>query len=185
MNDLEAYIRQHSAEADAAEPPVGHERRFQQRLNQGNTSTPWYRPMIGAAAIILVLLTAIQWSESEHTTPMAPEATMAEEASMPLHQVSHAMEEVEAFYTTAVARSFEQVRAAQPDAPHAELLNQNLEKLKASYRKLEQELYYHPNDPRVLTRMIENHKLRLQLLERHLLLIQPKNEQKTPTHEST
>ena len=57
MNDLEKYIRDHAAEFDTAEPPIGHKVRFGWKLFLRNALArpAWALALAACAAALLVL----------------------------------------------------------------------------------------------------------------------------------
>lgn len=181
MKDIENLIRENRPEWDQHDPPAGHERRFKQRLNQGQSTGTWQRSMTAGIAVALLVLVTINFFDGSE----ASVAPAIEHASTEAPAVPDEIKEVEHFYTTQVNRSMERIESIATPGYSQESLLENLERLEASSKQLQQALEQHPNDARILARLIENYKLRLQLTERHLMLIETRNDTKTTTHENS
>ncbi len=176
MSNLEEEIRKNRSAFDDTEPPKGHRARFEKRLE--NPQKPaWKRSWYWVAAAVIALFVVIRVVDRE-PQPIAEQPVV--ESKMTLAEHSQKMAEVEAYFTGQIESTYQLVQlTSEEHNGHMDLLIQHLTELEKDYEKLKLELFRQPGDQRILNRMIENYRLRLNLLEWHLnqLNQSPKNTQ--------
>jgi hypothetical protein len=75
MNDLEKYIRDHAAEFDTAEPPIGHKARFGWKLFLRNAfARQAWVPAFALACVAALLVLIIRPGDPLHGVSRSPEA---------------------------------------------------------------------------------------------------------------
>jgi hypothetical protein len=166
-DSFEKYIREHRKEFDDAEPSAKHAQLFEEKLagkpKPSSLTIIWW-----AAAAVVVLFIGINTVLST----ISPVKIAPANTNMTLSQVSSSMAQVEAFYSEEIVQSKNMLSAISNNSKELELLQVNLAGLEKQYDFLKAELAIHQGDQRIITRMIENYRMRLKMLEKHLILIQ-------------
>lgn len=166
-DSFEKYIREHRMAFDDAEPSAKHAQDFQRKLegkkSQSSLNIVWW----SAAAVVALIIgfTSVMSTFSSADPAQLP-------TSMALSDVSSSMAEVEAFYSEEINQSKDILAELSDDAGKAKTLNESLFTLEKQYDFLKSELAIHQGDQRIIMRMIENYRLRLKILEKHLIQIQ-------------
>ncbi|MCA1764047.1 MAG: hypothetical protein ABR574_13625 [Cryomorphaceae bacterium] len=163
MSELEKYIRDKRESFDEAEPVEGHEQRFLQRLERNseqkeNRGIGFWK--IAAAVVVLVAV---------GLSVLVPKFNGPEDvqyASMSLGDVSAEMAEVELYYKSELAEEYEKLNDLSKSDPEVAAHLSEIEELNKAYAELEEQLYESGNHDKVITAMIENFRLRLELLEK-------------------
>lgn len=160
MSTLEDRFKENIEPFDSEEPTPGHAERFQKRLSSRKVK-PTLRSLWMAATILAGFFVVTQLMP----TASPDEAGTVEEATMGLADISPEMAEVELYFSEQIA---EKKNSLDTSKDEASLLGEELDKLEQNYSDLKLELSKTQGDERVVRWMIENYRLRLQLLELHL-----------------
>ncbi len=179
---LDQFMRENRSEFDDPEPQAGHAFRMEERLKQMDTPTRSLMPRRWwvAAAVVAALLVWQTYSDQNVEDP--PEKTYA---GMSLSDVSPELGEVEQFYTNRLDRasaSWDNLSTEEQEL-YTPLLMQ-LEALDQDFKDLKIELEKNSGDQRVINSMIQNYRIRLELIDRHLELIELINDNKINNHEN-
>ena len=146
---------------DFEEPKGGHQERFFEKLNQGNEvvtlskKNSWWKPLSIAASIALVCVLGLQLFNQQPTieeqvVEIAPEVSETE------------------FYFASLIEEQVQLLKEEKSPETAKLVDDTLAKLselEADYKVLERELVNGGNSKMILTAMITNFQIRIDLLE--------------------
>jgi len=169
MNDeLKKYIKEHQEQLPEFSPVDGHEDRFLQRLqaeqgsgsgkSKGVENLRWIA--IAASLAILVSLGITVWQ-----LRTVPEQQMAEE-KMQLQQVSPEMKSAEEFLMAELNTKKQRADEIVASDPELQGFIDQLNQLEKDYEQLELELNTNRDNERIIAGMIQNYRLRLELLER-------------------
>jgi len=163
MSELEDYINKNKEKFSAEEPTDGHLDRFIRKLDKEEDSkrssgvTFW---RIAAAAIIMVTISV---------SVLLPRFNGPEDvqyASMSLSDVSDDLAEVEMYYQSKLEREYAELNSLSKTDPEVKSYLDELENLNELYQELEEELYTSGSHEKVVIAMIENFRLRLELIEK-------------------
>ena len=164
MDKLEEYIRSQREEFDSAEPASGHEARFLERLEgleaekKRNSGILFWRI---AAAIILLLVLAVSSLIPHFNSP-----DDVHYRATTLGDVSDEMADVELYYQSRLAEEYNKIDQLSVTDPLVKSYLDELDTLNEDYKKLESTLYENGSHKKVVLAMIENFRLRLNLMEK-------------------
>ena len=195
---LKDFIDDNRDDLDGNTPPEGHLERMKARLGE-NTSASSNEPKVisfevrklwyaaAAAAAIAVIVVSVWMTNSdpspqvaEHPTPIETPTTFAS-----LGDVSPEMAEVEDYFIQSVSTRVQLVdNYDQPSESFVQSCLGRLAALEIDYSELKKDLSANSNDQRVINAMIQNYRIRLQVLDQLLQQLelnqhrkQEKNEQ--------
>lgn len=143
------------------EPAIGHENRFEKRLNkpkQIKKKTSW-KWLSVAASVVLILGFLI--------------GSIHQQQQIELADISPKMEEVQNYFVSSInreLRSLENNRSLDTETVIEEALD-DLEELEEDYRLFITELNAESNTRKIINSMIKNYQQRLEILENVLLQI--------------
>lgn len=162
-------------------PLEGHEERFKTKLlivdktNEGNTKTN-YIFFVAAAAVLAILLSVV-FFQTDKQNQLAEEI---HEEKLELADFSFEASEKEKYFKKEISSRKEEFSSTDGDLkPLLEQLNV----LENSYEILEQKLIKNFNNENLISALLNNYKLRLELLEKIQKIIQFKNKIKDNSHE--
>ena len=163
MSELEKYIRDKRDSFDEKEPVEGHERRFEQRLERSevgkkNAGIGFWKVAAAVAVILAIGLSVL--------VPQFNSPADVQYASMSLGEVSAEMADVELYYKSQLAEEYEKLNNLSKSDPDVAAHLNEIEELNEAYAELERQLYESGSHDKVITAMIENFRLRLELLEK-------------------
>ena len=196
MSDpLEDYIRDNSGSFDREQVPLGHQKRFEQRLKRqeskgfstlsenGLNRTNAIKRIAYMAAAAVLVFGAVFVYQNYDLVPV--EEKIVGDQSMYLEEISSEMAQVEDYYRRAILTKKEEVQKM----PGAEdyILNSyfsELDELETAYEDLSKNLARNYNDERIINAMIENYRDRIEVLEALTKQLQTINEQKNYSNEN-
>ena len=161
QNYNDEFLKNITGSFDTEEPTTGHEQRFLDKLNkaQGTIAinrkkTSWWKPLAIAASIALVFglfysVNNTQISSEERIAKIAPEVSNAQ-----FHFTSLIQEQV---------KELEAESAPETQKIVTDTMKQ-LKNLEVAYKKLEGELLDGGNSKLILSAMITNFQIRIDLL---------------------
>ena len=180
-NTLDDLFKNLENDFDIETPDAGHESRFLEKLNKGKTpikitrskKTIW-RPFIGIAASILLLLTLVI-------------GTQRGDESRDLASVSPKMEETQHFFNLTINEELNKLKAAaSPETKNLiEDALKQIEILENDYTKLKTDLTQSNDDNRVIYAMISNFQNRINILQNTLNQIETVKQLKIASHETS
>jgi mevalonate kinase len=140
---------------DFQEPNMGHQQRFEKKLNNREkyNKKPSWKFLSVAASLILILGF---WLGSNH-----------QKNQLELADVSPKMEEVQNYFVSTIKRelkNLEKNRSLDTETI-IEAALEELEELESNYKLFIEELNYEGNTAKIVNSMIKNYQRRLQLLE--------------------
>ncbi|SFR49216.1 hypothetical protein SAMN04490243_2227 [Robiginitalea myxolifaciens] len=176
-NTLEGLFEELQGNLDLAQPEAGHRERFAERLAQIGAATDnsnpedgdirslhasggkripiWRRPLSIAASVALLILAA--------AVVFKPEPSLAQQVA----EIAPEVSETTDYFANVVEQEIRALREAS--SPETEMLIEDtleqLQKLGADYRQLEQDLVAGGNTKLILSAMITNFQTRIDLLE--------------------
>lgn len=161
MSELEKYVKGAKDSWDDTELPQGHLNRFELRLNRretqnrGNGATFW---RVAAAIILLVAvglsLLIPNWNSTQDV----------QYGSLSLSDVSGELAQVEQYYSSKLEKEYVSLGASAREDTLLAGHFVALADLNKVYTELEHELYSSASHQKVVDAMIENFRLRLELL---------------------
>ena len=195
MSDkLEDFFRENGSSFDRERPPVGHRKRFEERLagqRTGDSSEDAGRAsgrealkrFAYMAAAAVLIFGAVFVYQNYNLVPV--EEKIVGNQTMYLEEVSSEMAQVEDYYRRTILAKKEEVQ----QMPGAEdyILNSyfdELDELEDDYEELSKALARNYSDERVVNAMIENYRDRIEVLEALTLQLQTLNEQKNYQNEN-
>ncbi len=168
MSDrLKKYIEQE--EPREFDPPSGHEDRFMARLqtleSQNEQSrrrvSDRFKWMVVAASLAILMTLGISvWNLKDVAEPELAEQKME------LQEVSPEMKSAEQYLVAELAKKKERATEIAATDPDLKGFIDQLDQLEKDYEKLELELNNNRDNERIIAGMIQNYRLRLELLER-------------------
>jgi hypothetical protein len=170
MSELEKFIQSNKGAFEEAEPPAGHRNRFEMRLERERTERRDRVLFWRVAAAIIVLVVA-------GATLLMPRFNGPGDvsyASMSLGEVSEDMADIEKYYSSELSAKYQNLTALSREDQNVKRLFEELERLNENYAELEKQLYRSGSNDRVILAMIENFRLRLEIMEKLEII---KNEQ--------
>ncbi len=163
MDKLEEYIKQHKSYFHQEEVPEGHEMRFAdklQQLKEENASdfrtrriNLWQKQLFRVAVVAFLFvgsITVFKVATQENTTEIA--------------QLPAEIQEVEHFYLAKCEKELVHFRTYHSSNSPVDIAKE-LEGLEKEYQKLKKEMVRQPGNKRIMTALVKNLQLRLQLLE--------------------
>ncbi len=164
MKSFEEYIKENRAYFHQEEIPEGHEMRFAEKLQKLKENTPtitlgervrlWQKPLFRVAVVALLFVGSVAVytvvSRGEQAAQMA--------------QLSPELQEVENYYLVKCEKELTHFRTYNSSNSPVDIAKE-LEDLEKEYQKLKKEMVKQPGNERVMSALVENLKLRLQLLQ--------------------
>lgn len=163
MSELEDYIKKNKEKFLTEEPTEGHMDRFLRKLEKEEESkrssgvTFW---RIAAAIIVLVTISV------SVLLPRFNSPKDVQYVSMSLSDVSDDLAEVEMYYQSKLEREYAELNKLSESDPVVKSYMDELESLNERYTDLEEQLYSSGSHEKVVIAMIENFRLRLELIEK-------------------
>jgi len=162
MSDLEKYIRDHRDDFDEVDLPLGHEGRFEMRLERRNNESKDRIRFWRVAAAIIVLVVA----GGTLLLPRLNSPADVQYGSMALGEVSGEMADIERYYASKLSEEYQKLGDLSQSNEQVKRLFDELEVLNLEYSELEKQLYRSGTNDRVILAMIENFRLRLSIVEK-------------------
>ena len=179
MAKLEDFFEEHRDEIDRNAPPEGHFERFEAKLDKaaGTGCTPLRMLWRVAAVIAITAGIGYFYFTGEGTAAQASQG-------LALRNISPEFAEVELFYVTQIELTQKQMEPAAGDnAIVVADIKKQLEQLEEEYNQLKLELEENYGDERVINAMIQNYRLRLQVIEKYLIQLKSNSQNKTKSDE--
>ncbi|QQS51289.1 MAG: hypothetical protein IPM71_00780 [Bacteroidota bacterium] len=151
MNNFEEYLQQ--ADSNMAEPPAGHLRRFEQRINSqssGKSILLFYRIGYAAAILILIAVLAVRIHDQNRETELIL-ATQGEE-----------LVESELYLKKIANEKIIQIKAS--GASHKEF-TRVIREFDKSLQNLKKDLEEAPGDKRVVEAVFNTYMLKIETLD--------------------
>lgn len=164
MDELEKYIRKNRDAFEHTEPIEGHEARFMQRLEAAQSNTRKNKAILFwrvAAAVIVLVVLAVSVLIPRFNSP----ADVHYRATT-LGDVSSDMADVEHYYQSRLSEEYDKIDQLSKSDPVVKSYLDELDKLNTEYQRLEATLYESGSHKKVVLAMIENFRMRLDLMEK-------------------
>jgi len=180
-DDIEKLFENLDDTFDVNQPEVGHQQRFLDKLNNqkseaivAKTKTSYWKPLLGIAATIALILTITFNSKSETE-------------DRDLASISPELAETQNFFSNTIAFELNKLNAEQ--TPETKQLVDDaltrLNTLEKEYQNLKLNLTESGEDQRVIYAMITNFQNRIDILQSTLLKIEDLKELKNNNYETT
>lgn len=162
---------------DVHQTPLGHEKRFMDRLNAQQLSKSgrnWWKPISIAASVVIILGLGLTFLKSP-------------EQSRELASVSPEMEQTQTFFVSAINNEIDKLKSFETPETKAmidDALNR-ITNLEEEYQQLKLDLVESGNDKRVIYAMIANFQNRIDLLEQVVSIVEEVKTLKTNENEIT
>ncbi len=141
---------------------------------KGGSITISYRRLWQVAAVLLLLVagywTIQRYSGHQESLKMAQE--------QPLRKLNPELAEAEAYYTSLIRERQEELRQIAPK--EFEEFEQDMKSLDAAYAELLKELKKNPTQEKVTAAMIQNLRLRIEILDDQIQLLEHYKKQNNP-----
>lgn len=163
MSDLEKFIKEQKEAFDNAEPVAGHRERFERRLDRIAEKENKSRVMFWrvAAAIIVLVVLCVSVLVPRFNSP-----SDVQYGSMTLSDVSSDLADVELYYQSKLSEEYEVIDEMSMSDPVVNSYIEELNLLNTEYALLEEQLYLSGTHEKVVLAMIENFRMRLDLIEK-------------------
>ncbi len=162
---------------DVHQTPLGHEKRFMDRLNaqqESKSGRNWWKPLSIAASVVVILGLGFTFLKSP-------------EQSRELASVSPEMEQTQTFFVSAINNEIDKLKSFETPETKAmidDALNR-ITNLEEEYQQLKLDLVESGNDKRVIYAMIANFQNRIDLLEQVVSIVEEVKTLKTNENEIT
>ncbi len=161
MSDLEEYIRKNQSQFDLDSPPDGHLERFKLRLENKRSehkSAVIWRIAAGISVLVVVAFSML--------LPRSNSPQDVHYGSMALSDVSKELAQVEFYYESRLKKEYDEIDGLSESDPLVASYLAEIEFLKTEYKELESILYDSGSHEKVILAMIENFRIRLDLMEK-------------------
>ncbi|MEM9981297.1 MAG: hypothetical protein AAF734_02300 [Bacteroidota bacterium] len=181
MDPLEKFIRDNKAAFDRHEPnddlwenieanlDVLDDGAVEEEITKNTTArgiTISYRTLWRVAAVALLLLSSVAvWQYVEREKQANTAVTI-----VPLNEIDPELAEAEAYYTAQIQEKREELIAIDPDALQA--FDGELHELDELYDSLKEELLSTADQEAIATAMIENLRIRIEILNRQIEILE-------------
>ncbi len=163
MSELEDFIKNNKEKFQSEEPTEGHADRFLRKLEKEEESKRSSGVTFWRVAAAVIVLATISVSV---LLPRFNSPNDVQYASMKLSDVSEELAEVEMYYQSKLEREYAELNKLSESDPVVKSYLDELEKLNERYQDLEEDLYSSGSHEKVVIAMIENFRLRLELIEK-------------------
>jgi len=163
MSELEDYIRKNKEKFKGEEPTDGHLDRFLRKLEKEEESKRSSGVTFWRVAAAVIVLATISVSV---LLPRFNSPKDVQYASMSLSDVSDDLAEVELYYQSKLEREYAELNSLSETDPVVKSYLDELERMNELYQELEEKLYTSGSHEKVVIAMIENFRLRLELIEK-------------------
>ena len=180
--EQEKWIRARLNEVPMKEPDAGHLQRFKNRLEEKETPRRKNFFFLKAAAILLPLLGLFAWLMYNPEVPNAIADTDSVDSVST--EVAPPMAEVELFFESTLAAQKKLVLAYQLEDsdPLMGFVN-HLDTLENNYGQLKRELLRHGRNNTIEASLIQNYRLRIEIMQQLLEHLELKTKQNATYHE--
>jgi hypothetical protein len=173
MESLEKYIRSNIDSFDGKEPMEGHFDRFRQKMENRKPTRKVNLFLVAAAAavagIILTGTLGLLFNNSSIKNFNAPELTLS--------IISPELKEVEDYYQSQIKTRYDQINAlyknSSPDLKSE--VNKAISDMDLGYYLLKKDLTQNPKQERVISAMIQQYQVRVDMLDQILKTLEKVN----------
>ena len=174
MSDpLEEMIKKELEQFDTVEPPKGHRDRMRQRLQQEKDPVilKITRSQFWAVAATMALVLSTTWWILN-----TGKEVVEERNELSLSELGQEMAQVETYYINTISEKKELIQATTADELLIGSFFAELERLEEEYNELKKELAKYPANERIIDSMINNYRMRIDILESLLERLQTRTE---------
>jgi hypothetical protein len=182
MKDIEKFIRENKEAFDSYQPGErvlkNLEKEFCDPEAKGGVvrTMPWLKWSAAAAVIIFIAAGVVYFSSSERNYAPAVAANTAEIPPEYAEEVYHFTRLIELKH-----QELKKIRKVEPEL--YKKFSADITRLDSSYQVLKKDLPGNPNEELVLSAMIENLRIQIDLLNEQLTIIKKIKEVKNSNHE--
>jgi hypothetical protein len=173
---LEKFIIKNRDQFDDLEPGPG----TWQKIEQNQTKTVdlnWTRILVRAAAIVVIFVSSYIFFDhvtKDNVEPMLTETEVSNPEDIRTYQE---LMEAEYYYTSMIEQRKEEfIQLSANNAPLRKEITVELKELDKIFRELKEDLKDNADNEEVVVAMIQNYRLKLEILEEILLQLKPANE---------
>ncbi len=163
MSELEKFIKDNKEGFEKFEPIDGHQERFLRKLERVEEKHDQSRVLFWRIAAAVIVMAAVCTSV---LLPRFNSPADVQYGSMSLSEVSSELADVELYYESKLAQEYEEVDKLSKTDPVVHTFMEELRFLNDQYDTLEARLYESGSHERVVLAMIENFRLRLEIIEK-------------------
>ncbi len=162
---LEKYIEEHRREFDDLEPSGGLWDRISDELPQKRTID--YSLFARVAAAVLLMVASYIYYVNSESNQQPVETTASGTQEQP--EIYKELKEAEIYYTTKISEAKDDLFVVLDDQPELKQdIENELKELNEAYTELESDLMDNASNEEIIEYMIQNHRLKLQILEEML-----------------
>ncbi len=162
---LEKYVEEHRREFNDLEPSDGLWDRISDDLPQ-KTGINYPLFVRVAAAVLLMAASYIYYVNTESNQQPAETTASAMQEQPKLYRE---LKEAEIYYTTKISETKDELFVVLDDQPELKQdIESELKELNEAYTELEDDLMDNASNEEIIEYMIQNHRLKLQILEQML-----------------
>lgn len=190
MSELEKIIQNNRKAYDSDEPSDGHFDRFDARLDELHSEVKVNQPKVihlinrhwwQVAAVIVIL---VGFRVVFHNS-----LTKEEDMSIGRNEaiLSPELSEVEIYYTSLADERFDLIDKLVPDSTEGskikEMVDMEMSELDQNYGELIEEYKKNPDDDRIIDAIINNYRIKAEILDNIIIKLQELKNQKNENHE--
>jgi hypothetical protein len=142
---------------------------------KGGSITISYRRLWQAAAAVILLIIVGYWATQGYLSRQDSPQVAQEQ---PLRKLNPELAEAEAYYTSLIRERQEELRQIAPK--EFEEFEQDMKSLDAAYTELLKELKKNPSQEKITAAMIQNLRLRIEILDDQIQLLERYKKQNSP-----
>lgn len=163
MDELKKFISENRSLFDTNEPQSGHEQRFLQKLNVQNNpkkTFAWSNLLKVAVVSILIVLSGLYVKDKIFYTLYNKTAEI-------IKPENKEFVETKQYYIQQIDMQIQQINENKVLTPEQQKIFVNeIKNVDELYKQLQKDLKAMPDDPRIMQKIIQHYKIKLQILNR-------------------
>jgi len=173
---LEKFVIENRVQFDTMEPGSD----LWEKIKPAETKTidiNWTRMLVRAAAVVVIFVSSyifFDYITKDNTEQMIAETEVSDPEDIRMYQE---LMEAEYYYTSMIEQRKEEfIQLSANNAPLRKEITVELKELDKIFRELKEDLKDNADNEEVVVAMIQNYRLKLEILEEILLQLKPANE---------
>lgn len=184
-DQLEKFILAHRDEFDVMEPDANTWSKISlQDVSKPKSALNW-KTILGRVAAVLVIFISSYYFHRYVDYQREHSMTQSDVTALEDRQILNEMLESKAYYTRLIDSKTEQVFLLTANQPSLRTeIQEEMKQLDQEFLELQNDLYDLTDSEEVLAAMIQNYRLKLQILEETMLQLKAQSKEKNQDHET-
>jgi hypothetical protein len=184
-DQLEKFILAHRDEFDVMEPDANTWSKISlQDVSKPKSALNW-KTILGRVAAVLVIFISSYYFHRYVDYQREHSMTRSDVTALEDRQILNEMLESKAYYTRLIDSKTEQVFLLTANQPSLRTeIQEEMKQLDQEFLELQNDLYDLTDSEEVLAAMIQNYRLKLQILEETMLQLKAQSKEKNQDHET-